>query len=150
MEELNQLLMRWLDSVGNRKRNETTGYSPQEKWTEEKLQPINEKKEYDTSYISFRKVHWDGSFSYKGESWILSSMYAGKEILVKESLEGSIRIFYQGEEISKLQRRKKVIPFSEKITKKQTVVVGAPQPVSLEVDTRPLSVYDEFTRGESS
>lgn len=150
VEELNQLLMRWLDSVGNRKRNETTGYSPQEKWTEEKLQPINEKKEYDTSYISFRKVHWDGSFSYKGESWILSSMYAGKEILVKESLEGSIRIFYQGEEISKLQRRKKVIPFSEKITKKQTVVVGAPQPVSLEVDTRPLSVYDEFTRGESS
>ncbi|EWG08318.1 transposase, partial [Cytobacillus firmus DS1] len=66
------------------------------------------------------------------------------------SLEGSIKIFYQGEEISKQQRRKKVIPFSEKIKKKQTVVVGAPQPVSVEVDTRPLSVYDEFTRGESS
>ncbi|MFS0639245.1 IS21 family transposase [Mesobacillus foraminis] len=150
IEELNQLLMRWLDSVGNRKRNETTGCSPQERWTEEKLHSIKDKKEYDTSYISFRKVHWDSSFSYKGESWMLPSGYAGKEILVKESLEGSIKIFYQGEEISKQQRRKKVIPFSEKIKKKQTVVVGAPQPVSVEVDTRPLSVYDEFTRGELS
>ncbi|URT69030.1 IS21 family transposase [Cytobacillus firmus] len=150
LEELNQLLFRWLDAVGNRKRNETTGYSPQERWTEEKLQPIHDKKEYDTSYISFRKVHWDSSFSYKGEHWILSSKYAGKEILVKESLAGSIKIFYQGEEIGIQQRRKKIIPFSEKIKKKQTVVVGAPQPVSVEVDTRSLSIYDEFTKGESS
>ncbi|UPO91085.1 hypothetical protein [Niallia sp. Man26] len=59
-------------------------------------------------------MHWDGSFSYKGESWILSSNYAEKEILVKEFLEGLIRVFYQGDEISKLQRRKKIFPFSVK------------------------------------
>jgi hypothetical protein len=95
-------------------------------------------------------VHWDGSFSYKGEQWLLSAEYAGKEILVKERLNGDIRLYYRGEEISYLNQQKKVISFAEKIKKKQTEMAVTISPVSVEVDTRPLSVYDTFLRGESS
>jgi hypothetical protein len=107
-------------------------------------------KDDDTSYLSYRKVHWDGSFSYKGEQWLLSAEYAGKEILVKERLNRDIHLFYRGEEISYLNQQKKVISFAEKIKKKQTEMAATISPVSVEVATRPLSVYDAFLRGESS
>ncbi|KJE28760.1 integrase core domain protein [Geobacillus kaustophilus] len=149
IEELNFLLHRWLDQVANRKPNATTGIPPQERWAEEQLKPLPQ-KDYDTSYLSYRKVHWDGSFSYKGEQWLLSAEYAGKEILVKERLNGDIRLYYRGEEISYLNQQKKVMAFAEKIKKKQTEMAATISPVSVEVDTRPLSVYDAFLRGESS
>lgn len=148
-KELNFLLHRWLDQVANRKPNATTGISPQERWAEESLKPLP-LKDYDTSYLSYRKVHWDGSFSYKGEQWLLSAEYAGKEILVKERLNGDIRLYFRGEEISHVDQQKKVISFAEKIKKKQTEMAATISPVSVEVDTRPLSVYDAFLRGESS
>ncbi|KMY56531.1 transposase, partial [Geobacillus stearothermophilus] len=132
-----------------RKPNATTGISPQERWAEESLKPLP-LKDYDTSYLSYRKVHWDGSFSYKGEQWLLSAEYAGKEILVKERLNGDIRLYFRGEEISHVDQQKKVISFAEKIKKKQTEMAATISPVSVEVDTRPLSVYDAFLRGESS
>ncbi|MED3720658.1 IS21 family transposase, partial [Geobacillus stearothermophilus] len=149
IEELNFLLHRWLDQVANRKPNATTGISPQERWAEESLKPLP-LKDYDTSYLSYRKVHWDGSFSYKGEQWLLSAEYAGKEILVKERLNGDIRLYFRGEEISHVDQQKKVISFAEKIKKKQTEMAATISPISVEVDTRPLSVYDAFLRGESS
>jgi len=95
-------------------------------------------------------VHWDGSFSYKGEQWLLSEEYAGKEILVKERLNGEIRLYDRGKEISCLNRQKKVVALAEKIKKKQTEMAATISPVSVEVDTRPLSVYDAFLRGERS
>jgi|GEM_PF-3453859 len=49
-----------------------------------------------------------------------------------------------------LEPTEKVIAFTEKIKKKQTEMATAISPVSVEVDTRPLSVYDAFLRGESS
>jgi len=59
-------------------------------------------------------------------------------------------LYYRGEEISYLNQQKKVISFAEKIKKKQTETAATISPVSVEVDTRPLSVYDAFLRGESS
>lgn len=49
-----------------------------------------------------------------------------------------------------MDQQKKVISFAEKIKKKQTEMAATISPVSVEVDTRPLSVYDAFLRGESS
>jgi len=49
-----------------------------------------------------------------------------------------------------LNQQKKVISFAEKIKKKQTEMAVTISPVSVEVDTRPLSVYDTFLRGERS
>jgi len=49
-----------------------------------------------------------------------------------------------------LNQQKKVIAFAEKIKKKQTEMAATISPVSVEVDTRPLSVYDTFLRGERS
>jgi len=69
IEELNFLLHRWLDQVANRKPNATTGISPQERWAEESLKTLP-LKDFDTNYLSYRKVHWDGSLSYKGEQWL--------------------------------------------------------------------------------
>ncbi|BDG45603.1 hypothetical protein PspKH34_01640 [Parageobacillus sp. KH3-4] len=49
-----------------------------------------------------------------------------------------------------MNQQKKVMAFAEKIKKKQAEMAVTISPVSVEVDTRPLSVYDAFLRGESS
>jgi len=63
---------------------------------------------------------------------------------------GDIRLYFRGKEISHVDQQKKVISFAEKIKKKQTEMAATISPVSVEVDTRPLSVFDAFLRGERS
>jgi transposase len=151
IEDLNQQLLRWLDRVGNRKKNDTTGVSPQERWAEEKLQPILQKADYDTSYRSYRKTHFDGTFSYRGVKWIVDPEYSQKEILVKESLDGQVTAYYQGVRISCKQLHENVIFLPQKQNEKQDIGVGRSQPAShFEVHTRSLSEYDELTGGEMS
>lgn len=149
MEDLNHQLFRWLDRIGNRKKNDTTGISPQERWAEEKLDryPM---LDYDTSYHTYRRTHFDGTFSYNGQRWLVSKELAGKEILIKESLNGLIRVFHQGEEVLEFSSESSIISLADKIKRKQNAVVAAPPPVPvIEVNTRPLSAYDDLVRGES-
>lgn len=150
LEDLNNQVLRWLDRIGNRKVNDTTGVSPQERWAEEKLRPIGSIQDYDTSYRSYRRAHLDGTFSYNGQRWVLPKEYAGQEILVKQSLSGEIHLFHQGKEIKGMNMTASVISLADKIKEKQKALVGAAQSVPLvQVNTRPLSAYDELLRGES-
>ncbi|USK34161.1 IS21 family transposase [Bacillus sp. F19] len=149
IEDINLQVERWLDGIGNRKKNDTTGVPPQERWSEEKLSSLP-KINYDTSYRVYRKTHFDSTLSYKGHKWLLPKEFALKDILVKESLTGVLRFFYQGEEITAFQTPASVISLADQIKKKQSAVVAAPHSVpEVSVNTRPLSVYDDLLRGES-
>lgn len=65
-------------------------------------------------------------------------------------MNGKIRLFHQGTEIQGLNQHTTVVSLAEKIKRKQTAVVAAPHSVpSVEVNTRPLSAYDDLVRGES-
>jgi transposase len=149
IQDLNCQVERWLDRIGNRKKNDTTGISPQERWSEEKMGSL-QKLDYDTSYRVYRKTHFDSTLSYKGHKWLLPKEFAVKEILIKESLSGIMRFYYQGEEITAIQTSASVISLAEQIKKKQSAVVAAPHSVpAIPVNTRSLSVYDDLVRGES-
>ncbi|USK32069.1 IS21 family transposase [Bacillus sp. F19] len=149
IEDINLQVERWLDGIGNRKKNDTTDVPPQERWSEEKLSSLP-KINYDTSYRVYRKTHFDSTLSYKGHKWLLPKEFALKDILVKESLTGVLRFFYQGEEITAFQTPASVISLADQIKKKQSAVVAAPHSVpEVSVNTRPLSVYDDLLRGES-
>lgn len=150
LDTLNNQLLRWLDQTGNRKVHQTTGVSPQERWAEEKLEPVYALPRYDTSYHTYRKCHWDGSLSYKGRRHLLPSTYAGQDILIKEALDGKLSFYHQGQTIS-YSPRSDVLSFSnEIIKKKQTDLADHPPSVSVHVDTRPLSFYDTFSKGEKA
>lgn len=146
LDDLNRQLLRWLDSVGNRKINSTTNAAPQELWLKEDLQSILEMPRFDTSYKSYRKVHLDGTFSYKGETWRVPLSYVGAELLVKENLSGEVSLFYKGE---KIQLNENVVYFPSKEKKRPKQRVPAiVSTSSYSVEVRPLSAYEDLLKGD--
>ncbi|MFT9846947.1 IS21 family transposase [Aneurinibacillus sp. REN35] len=148
LQDLNQQAWRWLDRVGNRKPNQTTGISPQERWAEEKLISTAGKLPYDTSYQHFRQVHFDGVYSYKGERRLLPYRFAGERVVIKERLDGLISLYHNGELIESYYRPPKGKSLADQIKKKQQGTAPTPPAVSeIKVAVRPLSDYDSFIGG---
>lgn len=153
LDQTNLELLRWLDQTGNRKIHQTTGISPQERWADEQLRPIHTVKRYDTSYHTYRKSHWDGSLSYRGEKWMLASAFAGKGILIKETLHGDLSMFCQGSPVSFQRFGPSASRWGDYNKKKQTAPADhrpSASLSSLDVDTRSLTFYDRFSLGEQS
>ncbi len=110
----------------------------------ESLQPLNSSR-YDSSYITYRKIGKDGVMNYHSRKILMSSKFAGQEVMIKEMLDGKITVYYHGEAVLTYTRDDKVLPLSEQIRKKQRSKAGTFHAAQdIEVAVRPLSVYDQF------
>lgn len=95
LAELNQQAQAWCDEI-NRRVHGTAREVPQERFAREGLTPLNGQPAYDTSYVSHRQVAKDCLFSYRGNRYSVPHVYAGKSVLVRQPLDGSlVRIFHQ-------------------------------------------------------
>jgi len=93
--ELNRLAFEWCEEV-NHRRHATTGEVPYQQLVRERLRPIAGQPDYDTSYASFRQVAKDCLLSYRGNRYSAPHRYAGKNVVVREPVEGGrIWICYQ-------------------------------------------------------
>jgi transposase len=144
LQELNLKLLRWVEETANQRIHSTTERKPVELWLKESLQPLNPSR-YDSSYITYRKIGRDGVMNYHSRKILMSSKFAGQEVMIKETLDGTITVYYHGEAILTYTRDDKVLPLSEQIRKKQRSKAGTLHAArDIEVAVRPLSVYDQF------
>ncbi|WLD93353.1 IS21 family transposase [Alkalihalobacillus sp. AL-G] len=144
LQELNLRLLRWVEETANQRIHSTTERKPVELWLKESLQPLNPSR-YDSSYITYRKIGRDGVMNYHSRKILMSSKFAGQEVMIKETLDGTITVYYHGEAILTYTRDDKVLPLSEQIRKKQRSKAGTLHAAQdIEVAVRPLSVYDQF------
>ncbi|WP_019123990.1 IS21 family transposase [Brevibacillus massiliensis] len=148
LDELNSKGLRWLDAVGNRKPNQTTGVSPQERWPEEKLSSLSGICDFDTSYRTYRRVYYDGMYSYKGEHRMVRHDLAGEQILIKESLDGLIKVYFKDELIESYRPSPKLVSLAQQIKKKQQNMDPNRAVSQIKVATRPLTEYDRLLRGD--
>ncbi len=144
IQELNLRLMRWVEETANQRLHSTTERKLVELWLKETLQPLNPSR-YDSSYITYRKIGKDGVMNYHSRKILMSSKFAGQEVMIKETLDGKITVYYHGEAILTYTKDDKVLPLSEQIRKKQRSKAGTLHAAQdIEVAVRPLSVYDQF------
>jgi transposase len=143
LQELNHILLRWVEDTANQRINSTTERKPVELWMKESLNPLSSK--YEVNYLTYRKIGRDGVLNYHSRKILMRSAYAGQEVMIKESLDGQINVYYHGEIILSYTRDDQVLPLSEQIRKKQRSKAGTFHAASdIKVAVRPLSVYDQF------
>lgn len=143
IQELNLMLMRWVEDTANQRIHSTTEGKPVELWMKESLNALPSK--YEVSYLTYRKIGRDGVLNYHARKILMSSKFAGHEVMIMESLDGQITVYHHGEAILTYTRDDQVLPLSEQIRKKQRSKAGTFHAASdIEVAVRPLSVYDQF------
>lgn len=164
LADLNRQALVWCQEANGRVHG-TTREVPQERLAAEGLLSITGQPDYDTSYVSHRQVTKDCLVSYRGNRYSVPHTYAGKNVVVRESLEGRwIRILHRQELITEhematgkgkmilnaihyrgLPRRQRLpvqdAPLSvAELTPGPGVGLHHPVPV---VELRPLSIYEE-------
>ena len=87
MPDLNQQARDWMEKV-NRQTHATTRAVPYDRLPQEPLLRIHEQPDYDTSYMEDRRVAKDCTLSYRGNRYSVPFRYAGKTVLVRESVKG--------------------------------------------------------------
>ncbi|MGV2620739.1 UNVERIFIED_CONTAM: DDE-type integrase/transposase/recombinase [Halobacillus marinus] len=143
LQDLNCTLMRWVEDTANQRVHSTTERKPVELWMKESLDSLPSK--YEVSYLTYRKIGRGGVLNYHARKILMSSTYAGHEVMIKETLDGRITVYHHGEAILTYTKDDKISPLSEQIRKKQRSKAGTFHAASdIEVAVRPLSVYDQI------
>jgi hypothetical protein len=85
--DLNRQARAWMEKV-NHQIHATTREVPYDRLGQERLLGIDEQPAYDTSYMEDRRVAKDCTLSYRGNRYSVPFRYAGKTVLVRESVKG--------------------------------------------------------------
>ena len=99
---------------------------------------------FDTSYRELRQVGWDAYVDIRGNRYSVPARLAGQRVAIRISLEGTVSVF-DGEELVARHRLRSsnegwvTVPSHHVPLWQQT----------LEVERRPLAVYEEVTRWNS-
>jgi transposase len=163
LADLNRQARDWLDLTANVRIHGTTGEVPFSRLPLETLQPTLSKPVYDTSLITFRRATKDCFVSYEGNYYSVPSEDAGKTLQVIETEAGELLILNAYDQpvaehrlVSGRHQRITVRAHYANIRQNQVptrrpVAVQLSAPVSLadlpaapEVETRPLTWYDQL------
>ncbi|MCP3029723.1 IS21 family transposase, partial [Halobacillus sp. A5] len=83
--------------TANQRAHSTTDRTPVELWMKESLDSLPSK--FEVSYLTYRKIGRDGVLNYHARKILMSSTYAGHEVMIKETLDGRITVYHHGEAI---------------------------------------------------
>lgn len=102
LADLNQKGRDWLDHVANVRVHGTTGEVPFVRLTQEALQPLAGKPDYDTSLACYRRSTKDCLVSYEGNYYSVPAAHAQQRLLLKETEQGELGIYsLDGEELAR-------------------------------------------------
>ena len=96
VREINIKVLEWINRINNQVHH-TTHEKPIERILREQLTPLV--RLYDLSKVYYRKVQRDCHFSFKGNFYSCPPAYAGKEVVVKQTDEDHIFVYYRNERI---------------------------------------------------
>jgi transposase len=93
-EHLNQLAEHWLWEEADLRVHGTVKEVVAERFAHEKayLQPLPTLP-YDTSYLEYRQVAWDGYIDVRGNRYSVPAALVGQRVAVRVGLDGLLRVF---------------------------------------------------------
>ena len=93
-EHLNQLAEQWLREEADLRLHGTVKEVVAERFAREKayLQPLPT-LHYDTSYLEYRQVAWDGYIDVRGNRYSIPPGLVGQRVTVRIGLDGLLRVF---------------------------------------------------------
>lgn len=102
LDDLNQQVQHWLDTVANVRIHGTTGEQPVVRYQRElpHLRSLSELPAYQIVLPETRKVAFDCHVSYQGVRYSVPPEYAGERVEISEDA-GQIRLCFQGREIAR-------------------------------------------------
>lgn len=136
---LNQLAEQWLREEADQRLQNTVKEIVAERFQREKphLQPLPAVR-YDTAYLEYRKVAWDGYIDVQGNRYSVPAAMAGKRVLVRIGLEGLLRI-YHGESLVASHTLKNRVEGWSTLPEHRSEMWQS----TLQVEQRPLAAYEE-------
>jgi hypothetical protein len=99
LQELNELVRHWLDTVANCRVHGTTHEVPIKRWKEETLLPMNNVP-FATVERHFRKVMADAHVSYAANRYSVPWTYVGYTVEIQDAKNGILRFYYAGQQIA--------------------------------------------------
>lgn len=99
LADLNRHALGWLNGIANVRVHGTTGCVPFERLADEGLVPIQDKPDYDTSLIAYRRASRDCLISYEGNFYSVPAQYATERVMVRVTEGGELLVLNQQGEI---------------------------------------------------
>lgn len=136
---LNQLAEVWLAEEADKRMHGTVKEIVLERFERERpsLKPLPVSR-YDTSYLEYRQVAWDGYIDVRGNRYSVPAALVGQRVMVRIGLDGLLRV-YQADRLSA----------SHRLRSAQAGWSTAPEHhaemwrSTLQVEQRPLAAYEE-------
>lgn len=152
LEELNQKVEIWLETVANLRRHKTTLDLPKVRWETEKLRLKfpDPKRTYQTSFFQVRYSTKDGLVEYQHNYYSVPIQSARKKLLVEEKPKSGVPnliIYFEDQIIAQhvLSKEKgKVFAKEEHLFPKGTKTKMAAKNKQYLVPTREVSYYDKL------
>jgi hypothetical protein len=138
---MNQLAEKWLREEADQRLHGTVWEVVAERFEREKplLKPLPPVR-YDTSYLEYRQVAWDGYIDVRGNRYSVPSALVGQRVNVRIGLDGLLRIYQADRLVSSHMLRSKQAGWST-VAKHHAELWKE----TLKVEQRSLAVYEEVT-----
>jgi transposase len=164
LADLNDQGLSWLNRVANVRIHGTTGVVPFDRLPDERLIPIHNKPDYDTSLVAHRRCSRDCLISFEGSLYSVPAQYATQQVMVKVSENDELSVLnQQGEVIAchhlAIGTNQRVIvaehyadlhPGTRRRGRPEAVQISTadlapiPWPDAPTVEARPLGVYQDL------
>ena len=158
LKGLNMQASAWLEKANNLVHG-TTKEKPFERLPKENLTSIKDKPEYDNSEVFYRIASMDCWVYFEGSKYSIPSIYAGKEISVKQAVNRPLQLFYRSELICEHQEAAqkgmliaeqkhfeglKELSYKTKLTYRNKYYTRQYESKDANVEKRPLEIYDHI------
>lgn len=136
---LNQLAEKWLAEEADLRVQGTVKEVVLERFAREKpsLKPLPMAR-YDTSYLEYRQVAWDGYIDVRGNRYSVPAALVGQRVSVRIGLDGLLRVFQADSLVSSHMLRSRQAGWST-IPEHQAEMWKS----TLQVEQRSLAAYEE-------
>lgn len=139
-EHLNQLAEQWLKEEADLRVQGTVKEVVAERFEREKmyLQPLPTIG-YDTSYLEYRQVAWDGYIDVRGNRYSVPPTLVGQRVAVRIGLDGLLRMFQADQLVASHWLKSRQEGWST-FREHQSEMWKSTLP---QVEQRPLAIYEE-------
>jgi hypothetical protein len=137
---LNQLAENWLAAEADPRLHGTVKEVVLERFEREKpfLKPLPISR-YDTSYLEYRQVAWDGYIDVRGNRYSVPAALVGQRVTVRIGLDGLLRVFQADDVLAASHTLQSVRSGWSTVPEHQAEIWKS----TLRVEQRSLAAYEE-------
>jgi hypothetical protein len=137
---LNQLGEKWLAEEADLRMQGTVKEIVLERFEREKptLKPLPVTR-FDTSYLEYRQVAWDGYINVRGNRYSVPAALVGQRVAIRIGLDGLLRVFHADDSLTASHMLRSAQAGWSTIPEHRAEMWKS----TLQVEQRPLAAYEE-------